>query len=534
MTSTQKLNILYGSLAACFIIAVFTLLFSSQNIGWDAGLCIKMTDNAYKHIPFNHYAHPKPQNLNEDESEFVTWWSPGQFAIPLLIQQCFGIKISVAIKILTVLCMLLSGLGIYKLFTQLIDRKNFTLHQQESAAIFTLLSLLFVATEPFFWENLFVYDGGGILMLAYCPWFIYWVIKIDRINISSLLILLVSAILGFFLKTAFTSILAGALLYLFLSKSISPDKSFVNQNFKKIALNAIYLGIIFVIYFLTVKLTFLSHNRNIADSSLGIRTQLRVLVYPVVAPLFGVFSLDFLDKTYQWILGAVFILPVYYIILKSKNISLLYKYLLIGFVASCICFYSFLYFLNVDVSYELRHYRIITILLIPALWLAFKEYSLGRYFIYVLTTALFLINICAFAIKLSEGVNKQKSVTLSGLPSKYPNELIKKIHALDNLKDKGRDIFYFKNDEPSIALEVRNNRVLTEDNFLNFHFNNQLKSASTLYFGYNSGEIYLVCPDDRFKQDSVTYLTKFDKYKKFEKIYQTAGYSIYKAIHSPF
>lgn len=533
MTSTQKLNILYSSLAACFIIAAFTLLFSSQNIGWDAGLCIKMTDNAYKHIPFNHYSHPSPQNLNEDESEFVTWWSPGQFAIPLLIQQCFGVKISIAIKILTILCMLLSGLGIFKLFTKLINRKNFTRQEQQSTSTFTLLLLLFIAAEPFFWENLFVYDGGGILMLAYCPWFIYWVIKIDRINIFSLLFLLVSAILGFFLKTAFTSIFAGALFYLFLSKSISPDKPFGGQNFKKIALNGICLGIVFVAYFLIVNLAFLSHNRNIADSSIGIRAQLRVLVYPVIAPLFGVFSLDFLDKTYQWILGAVFILPVYYIILKSKNISLLYKYLLIGFIVSCICFYSFLYFLNVDVSYELRHYRIITILLIPALWLAFKEYRLGRYFIYILITRLFLINIYAFVVKLSEGINKQKSVTLSGLPSKYPNNLIEKIHALDNLKDKGKDIFYFKNDEPSIALEVRNNRVLTEDNFLNFYFNNQLKSASTLYFGYNSGEIYLIYPDDRFKQDSVTYLTKFDKYKKFEKIYQTAGYSIYKAMRSP-
>jgi hypothetical protein len=114
----------------------------------------------------------------------------------------------------------------------------------------------------------------------------------------------------------------------------------------------------------------------------------------------------------------------------------------------------------------------------------------------------------------------------------YPPELVKKIHLLDNFNNKGRDIFLF-NTAPDIALEIKNNRVLLEDNFLNFHFNNNARHKQTLYYGKNAGNIYLVYELAQFKKDSVMYLTRFEKYKKFEKIYQTSGYAIFKAVANP-
>jgi len=253
MTYKKTIYILYAALFLYFVIAVATLINSSQGISFDPGLCIKMVDNGYKHIPFNHYSHPSPKNLNADESEIVTWWSPGQFAIPLLIQKCFGVKVSIALKILIIICLLIAGLGTYRLFNLLISNKNSIDRNNDLTTVIVLVFLLFTIAQPFFWGSLFVYDGGGILMLAYCPWFIYWVAKINRINVYILLLLLIAAIFGFFLKTSFTSIFAGALLFLFLSKSISPDRSLKNQDFKKIALNGIYLGGIFIIYILMIK-----------------------------------------------------------------------------------------------------------------------------------------------------------------------------------------------------------------------------------------------------------------------------------------
>ena len=74
MNNSKTTYILYGIIGLYIITAITVLLRSSQGVDWDPATCIKMTDNAFKGIPFNAYAHPKPINLNNDEFEFFTWW----------------------------------------------------------------------------------------------------------------------------------------------------------------------------------------------------------------------------------------------------------------------------------------------------------------------------------------------------------------------------------------------------------------------------------------------------------------------------
>lgn len=524
-------NILYAVFFLYSIAAVTVLCISSQNLVWDPSLTVKMTDNGYKNIPFNYYQHPKPGNLAEDETEFISWWSPGQFAMPLLIEKCCAVNLNFALKILTLICLLFSSLGIYRLYHHLIANKTGRVEDGPGISVIALAMLLFTLIQPFFWGNLFEYDGGGILMLAYCPWFIYWVIKIDHINIYNLLLLLILGFIGFILKTSFTCIFIGALLYLFLSSIISVTRSSKGWDFKKMFLTGICLGIIFISYLIAIKIFFLDHNRNISDSSLGISVQPRVLVFPITAPIYGLFSLSVLNKTVYWLIGSVFIIPIYYFILKSNTISLLYKYVLVSFVGSCIFFYSLVYFINVDVSYELRHYTIITILITPAFFMAFWRGRLIKYFLAGLMLFYTALNLEGYAKHIiSAAGNKRAAGYYSGLASPYSLDLVNKIHSLDNLNNKGKDIFYFTSSNPSVALEIRNNRVLLEDNFLNFHFNNSARFNPILYYGLNAGNIYLIYPQARFKSDSALYLTRFEKYKKFKKIYQTGDYAIFMAI----
>jgi hypothetical protein len=210
-------------------------------------------------------------------------------------------------------------------------------------------------------------------------------------------------------------------------------------------------------------------------------------------------------------------------------LSLTYRYVLISFVITTVSFYVLLYFINVDVSYELRHYIIISILLTPAFFISLWRLPFGRYLVYGIACAYTAINVYQFTHAIIANPKYQKTNLYSGFPTSYPADLIEKVHALDNLKNHKKDIFYFRSSELTIALEVRNNRVLFEDNFVNFHFNNKARYNSTLYFGRNSGELYLIYPLQNFKQDSISYLTRFEKYKSFEKIYQTNGYAIFKA-----
>ncbi|MCC8423462.1 hypothetical protein [Mucilaginibacter sp. UR6-11] len=532
MKNSKLKNILYAALLIYTAISVAVVVVSLKNANWDPALTLKMTDNAYKNIPFNHYEHPAPANLDKDETEFVTWWSPGQFALPLLIEKCFNLKLIIALKILTLLCLFVSGFGIYKLYRELIGDKTGRTESGTPAMVLALL--LFTIIQPFFFLNLFVYDGGGILMLAYCPWFIYWVIKSNPINIPNLLLLLLLAFIGFFLKTAFTSIFAGALFYLFLINCLPPKTTFRNFNLKKIILGGIYLGLVFMIYVVATKVLFLDHNTNISNSSPGIRMQPRIIVFPVIAPVLGLFVLGTFNKTLYWLISFIFVVPLYYFMLKSPKINHTYKCALIGFTGICIAFYSMLYFINVDVSYELRHYVIITILITPAFFLTFWRRTMYRYILLSVMGLYAAFNLFGYA-KTIIGSRKDKSAFgyYSGLALAYPADLINKIHSLDSMNNKGRDIFYLTNSNPEVALEIKHNRVLLEDNYLNFHFNNKGRFNKTLYYGQNSGEIYVIYPIAHFKTDSIKYLTRFEKYKKFETIYKTKGFVILKALYTP-
>jgi hypothetical protein len=378
LNNTKVKNILFVVFFSYAIIAIIVVFKSPQYLVWDPALTLKMTDNGYKHIPFNHYQHPKPLNLNEDETEFVTWWTPGQYALPMVLEKAFNIKLNIALKILITLCLFFSALGMYKLYYQLIEKETKTGSKNNSPPIAILYLLTFTFFQPFFWSNLLIYDGGGILMLAYCPWFIYWIIKRDRLTFFNLAVLLLLSAVGFFLKAAFTSVFGGALLYLFLSTAVLPFTGFKNINIKKLFINGLCLCIVFVIYIIATKTLFLNHNTNISNSSQGLMIQPRVLAFPVVAPFFGFFSLSMLNKTIYWLIGMVIVLPVYYLMFKSRTISTLYKIVLLSFVGVGVCFYTLIYFMGVDVSYEYRHFIILTVLLTPALFIVFWRGRLAK------------------------------------------------------------------------------------------------------------------------------------------------------------
>lgn len=518
--------ILYSIISLYLICLLYTLAFKDQDVIWDAKLCLKMADNARRHIPFNYYQHLDPKNLNTDKQEFVAWWSPGQYTLPMLIQQATGVKLNIAIKVLIALCLIISATGIFKLYRTLINGS--TLNEKRITT--ALACLLFAISQPLFWENVFQYDGGGILLLAYCPWFIYMVVNIKKLNTGSLILLLIAAFAGFFLKATFTCVFMGALFYLFLSKAIDKDKPFAPQSLKKTFTQGAYLVLIFAIYFAVIKLAFLSHNRNIGNSGMGIRLQPRVIAFPLVAPLFKLFALNALDKTIYWLMGCIVVLPLYLLMLKSKAVGTNYKNVLIGFFAAGTAFFMLLYTLNVDVSYELRHYTFLTLLLVPALLLTLSRGLIGK----CLVPAIVILCITGSAYKFIStfaGLSwyKPSVVNKSGLLYGYPLSLLKEINQLDGTKPGNPDIFYFKSTDPLPALQVRNSRVLLEDCFVNFGFDNAPRANKTLYYGRNKGELYVVYPDAVFRQDSLKFLTKFEQYHHFDKIYTADGFSIYRA-----
>lgn len=525
MNTHTTRNILYCLFILYILSIIFALFRVPLSIGWDPGICIKMADNWIKGIPFNYYSHPNPANLSADELEFVTWWTPGQFAVPLLFKNIFGVNMNNAIRTMTALCLGISGWGIFKLYALLLKDRFINNH-----SIIIISLVLFTVLQPFFWGNLFNYDGGGILLLAYSPWFIYGVIRVKRINILTVIGLLLSGFFGFFLKSSFTATFAGALGYLFLISSINPDVSIKKQHLKKIFVNGAILGTILIAYMLAIKLAFLSHNRSISDSSMGIAVQPRALLFPVIAPVIGVFAMNYLNKTAYWLTAFIIVLPIYYFMFKKAQLSLTYKYVMISFVFISVLFYVFLYFIRVDVSYELRHYTIMVIVCSPALFITLWKLPFRRYLVFAIVVVYTLTNIYNYSLRFARALSAPKSNLYSGFMSNYPANLINKIHSLDSANTNGRDIFYLKSNDPYLAYEIKTNRVLLADNYINFHFNNEGRFKPILYYGKNNGQLYVVSPQGQSAQDSTSFFGKFEKYRRFKNIYQTKGYIIYKAL----
>ena len=521
---------LYVFFAVYVIALTVAILNLSQGVGWDPALNMKMADNAGKNIPFNYLSHPKPANLSQDDLEFVAWWTPGQYALPMIVRNLLNIKISAAIKIVTAISLLLSGWGIFKLFGLLLKPKNEG--DEKLSTNLILILVLFTLLQPFFWRSLFDYDGGVVLLNAYCPWFFYGVAKIKRVTIYSLAILLMAGFAGFFLKAAFTSIFAGALFYLFLQHFIGPAMRPKKVSVQKIALTALYLGMVLLVYLVVIKTVFLNHNTNISNSSLGVRLQPRALVYPIDAPVLGLFSVLFLNKTIQWIIAFLLVIPVYYLIFSNKKLRLQHRLMLVAFVPATVLFYMLLYFINVDVSYELRHFIPITVLITPAFFMGIAQLPYGKILMYGIICLYTGVNIYQLIDKFKSAPPEGASILYSGLYSSYPSKFIETIHTLDNQNKQGKDIFYLQSGDPTLALEIKNNRVLLEDNFINFHFYNAPRFKPTLYFGRNTAELYVVYSYANFKKDSTKFLTRFEKYKHFQKLYQDKGFVILKGMPS--
>ena len=154
---------------------------------------------------FNTLNYPSVENALATYS--VSWWAPGQWLLPFVLQ-FVGISDYQSIQAFSILgLLLLSFLGYRSLFRAL-----------EIDPWTRSLSLLILVASPlFYWQSL-MYHGGDILLLAYFPWFLYALLKIQQ-HQSFLFALsfLFLGIIGVYLKTSFLVLFAGGGLFLFFS-----------------------------------------------------------------------------------------------------------------------------------------------------------------------------------------------------------------------------------------------------------------------------------------------------------------------------
>jgi len=118
---------------------------------------------------FNMTLTPDQADFSKNTSEFLTWWSPGQYLVPYAFKLMFGVNSGQASALTVLLCQLLGLSGFYAFFKKV----GFT-------PFIAALSILFIACQQFFVVPYVFYNGGEILSFAFTGWFLYGCVAFDK------------------------------------------------------------------------------------------------------------------------------------------------------------------------------------------------------------------------------------------------------------------------------------------------------------------------------------------------------------------
>ncbi|MBS1527564.1 MAG: hypothetical protein JST19_18090, partial [Bacteroidetes bacterium] len=145
-------HIIFGIICAAVIVSGIFLYFAPPAVFPDSANGFFVMRSMELGGPFNHLIAPDQGDLVNNTSEFLTWWSPGQYLVPYAIKLFMDVNTGQASAITITLCQLIGLWGLYVFF------KRAGFGRRTSA-----LSILFVACQQFFVVPYVFYNGGEIL-----------------------------------------------------------------------------------------------------------------------------------------------------------------------------------------------------------------------------------------------------------------------------------------------------------------------------------------------------------------------------------
>src|ERR1700761_7404874 len=224
---------------------------------------------------FNMMITPDQDDFSKNNSEFLTWWSPGQYLIPYAFKLLFGFNTGQASAVTITLCQLLGLAGFYSFFKKI----SFT-------PLIAAISMLFIACQQFFVVPYVFYNGGEILFFAFIGWFLYGCTALKTADWKLFLFVLLSGWIGFLCKSSVMWMYAGGLIYLWFRLSLPQEK--VSARIR----NGVWTVIPAIIAVGTIYLFFLSKGQNPTSTAAGIKLTFKTFSYPLASPVLSGFSID--------------------------------------------------------------------------------------------------------------------------------------------------------------------------------------------------------------------------------------------------
>jgi hypothetical protein len=453
---------------------------------------------------------------------FMSWWSPGQWIFPGMLNYFFGIRLGVASIIIT-LASLISGLiGYYRIFAFF-----------RFPPLISILSLLIIFSSSSLYYCFVIYQGGEILEFALFPWFFLYVLRLQKISVINLFGIAILFLFCFIAKTTLlvycTLILLGKIFLLSKSRSArGVHFSFKNLLLLLPALLSTILVSVFYLsrgphpslinHFIISIEGFLVTLSSPLSSILSIQQWIERITKLSGSSLHGSGLAVSLYYGFYLLVIAVLFWIIRSVILNDK-INQAYKCFFIVLYAGISAFFLFAYSFNTNIDFSSRHFKLMGYLFVPGLITVFYE-KFGHFWIHR-SVVLFCL-ICVIDIfYLKEKWVKNKYISIQYFyrncePPPNHDKLDKasyhELLEIDRLfTNKSEPVIFFVESSADIAIDLPHPFILEP-----------MGETISEKVYHSSGPKLLVCisKNSFFSKTGLLQL-KFPDYKYFQKIAET-------------
>ncbi len=434
---------------------------------------------------FNNFVSPDQSDISQNYTEFLTWWSPGQYLVPYLFKLAVSLNTGRAIAITVTICELLGLAGFYVFF----KKAGFT------PRVITI-SLLFIICQQAFVVPYVYYNGGEILLFAFEGWFLYGCLSFNAPSLKLVLFVLFAGWVGFFLKSSFLWIYAAGLCCLWIR--LASGRVGIWEWTKK----AIWITIPAAVSLAVIYIFYISKGQSPASTANGFKLTAQTFSFPLASPILSGFSIDDLFHTliyHTWkpvfnsgsgalilvLIALLSIILVLNIIRYVPNDN--YRLFLVVFYIAAILFFGFSYLRQLNISYEARHFRIIGILIAPGIISMVTKFQPVSKFLFALVFAGIAYTSFAYLVKGFK-INSVNARGAMGVAQ--PNIDQQSLNYIMKLDRENRNAtFVFVSND--IGLEILHNRIITlkpiEDDL-------KIDMDDYTYEGF-AGPLYIILPE---------------------------------------
>jgi len=452
---------------------------------------------------FNILITVNPDDLSKNKSEFLTWWSPGQYLAPYLLSLLFRINVGNASSIITIVSNLLAVTGFYYFFKELGFNKP-------TASV----SILFIVCQQIFWIPYTSYNGGETLLFGFEGWFLYGCAALKKPDLTLFIFVLLSGWIGFMCKLSFIWIYGAGLLCLWIRLSAAETK--LVGWIKK----GVWVAIPAIICLVVLYIFFLSKGENPSTPTAAFKPTIQAIGFPLAQPILTGFSVDDLLNgllnpdgkpiftTTQTILllilfAIISVLLIWAILHYVPGTT--YKVFIIVFYCVSVVFFVYAYSRQAVISYEARHFRLIGLLIAPGVVYGVSRFKFGWRLAFLLICMVLTAQSIQYTKELYKiNLNTVRGASGFSLPT-IDRPSLNYITMLD--KQSTNAIFALLTGD--VALEIQHNRILILD-----EYDKNTERNMTPYNGH-AGPVYMLLPA-AYANNAVTTMFKyFPGYKNF-------------------